>query len=45
MLTNLEYNLSVFQRMTDALHLLPGDKDTVQSRVHVQLLTSLEYSY
>ena len=22
--------------MTDALHLLPGDKDTVQSRVHVQ---------
>ena len=36
-LTNLEYNLlPVFQRMTDALHLLPGDKRQVQSRVHVQ---------
>ena len=36
-LTNLEYNLlPVFQRMTDALHLQSGDKDTIQSRVHVQ---------
>jgi len=36
-LTNLEYNLlPVFQKMTDALHLLPGDKRNVQSRVHVQ---------
>lgn len=37
-LSNLEYDLApVFQRMTDALHLLPGDKNYVQSRVHVQL--------
>lgn len=36
-LTNLEYQLQpVFQRMTDALHLEPGDKRQVQSRVHVQ---------
>lgn len=36
-LTNLEYNLlPVFQRMTDALHLKSGDKDAIQSRVHVQ---------
>lgn len=36
-LTNLEYELlPVFQKMTDALHLLPGDKTQIQSRVHVQ---------
>ena len=36
-LTNLEYNLlPVFQRMTDALQLQPGDKRSIQSRVHVQ---------
>lgn len=36
-LTNLEYNLlPIFQKMTDALHLLPGDKQQIQSRVHVQ---------
>lgn len=36
-LTNLEYELlPVFQKMTDALHLLPGDKKQIQSRVHVQ---------
>lgn len=36
-LTNLEYNLlPVFQRMTDALKLQPGDKRNIQSRVHVQ---------
>ena len=35
-LTNLDYQIEpVFQRMTDALHLLPGDRD-VQRRVHVQ---------
>jgi hypothetical protein len=36
-LTNLEYNLApVFQRMTDSLHLVPGNKREIQSRVHVQ---------
>lgn len=36
--TNLEYELfPVFQRMTDALHLLPGDRKQIQSRVHVQM--------
>lgn len=36
--TNLEYELHpVFQRMTDALHLLPGDRKQIQSRVHVQM--------
>ena len=35
--TNLDYELEpVFQRMTDALHLVPGEKQNVQSRVHVQ---------
>jgi hypothetical protein len=35
--TNLDYELEpVFQRMTDALHLLPGKKGKIQSRVHVQ---------
>ena len=35
--TNLDYKLApVFQRMTDALHLVPGEKRDVQSRVHVQ---------
>lgn len=36
-LTNLEYELlPVFQRMTDALALVPGKKSEIQSRVHVQ---------
>jgi hypothetical protein len=36
-LTNLEYNLlPVFERMTAALHLDPGDRKQVQSRAHVQ---------
>ncbi len=36
-LTNLEYNIApVFQRMTDALALTGGDKEAIQSRIHVQ---------
>ena len=37
-LTNLDYAIEpIFQRMTDALHLLPGDDRDVQRRVHVQM--------
>lgn len=37
-LTKLDYAIEpVFQRMTDALHLLPGDDRDVQRRVHVQM--------
>ena len=37
-LTNLDYAIEpIFQRMTDALHLLPGDERDVQRRVHVQM--------
>ena len=36
-LTNLDYQIEpVFQKMTDALHLLPGGNRDVQRRVHVQ---------
>ncbi len=36
-LTNLEYKLApVFQRMTDALAMTGGDKESIQSRIHVQ---------
>lgn len=37
-LTKLDYQIEpIFQAMTDALHLLPGDDRDVQRRVHVQM--------
>ena len=37
-LTKLDYQIEpIFQSMTDALHLLPGDDRDVQRRVHVQM--------
>ena len=36
-LTNLEYTLlPIFDRMVDALHLLPGEDRSIQKRIHVQ---------
>ena len=36
-LTNLEYNIAtVYQRMKDALALTGGEKEAIQSRIHVQ---------